>query len=267
MKLTIDEVINRKDELIALKKMQTKFCDVQNNLTLSKDKFDVISKTQKQPNTTKDDEDASLIVKIIANTYNWLDSHGDMHVDGCFTKSIQENKKIYHLDNHNHSFNSIVGSIESVEETKVNWNDLGVQMNSKTTCLIVNSEINDCYNEQVYDFYKNGLIDQHSVGMQYVNIILCANSNKPEDSQYLDNWNKYYPLLGNKDVADEDGYFWVVKEAKLKEVSCVLWNGSNELTPTLETNIEAVTNTSKNEPSKDTQKEQKTKLFINPNLF
>jgi hypothetical protein len=58
------------------------------------------------------------------------------------------------------------------------------------------------------------------------------------------------------------GYFWVVKEAKLKEYSCVLWQGSNSLTPTVK-NIDAVDNdTSNNEPSNDTQEQQK-QFFIN----
>ena len=29
---------------------------------------------------------------IIGNTYNWMDSHDDVHMKGIFTKSIQENK-------------------------------------------------------------------------------------------------------------------------------------------------------------------------------
>jgi len=69
-------------------------------------------------------------------------------------------------------------------------------------------------------------------------------------------------MLGNQELADKMGYFWVVKEAKLKEYSCVLWQGSNSLTPIVK-NIEAVDNdTSKHEPSTDTQNEQK-QFFIN----
>jgi hypothetical protein len=47
----------------------------------------------------------------------------------------------------------------------------------------------------------------------------------------------------------------LVREAKLIEISAVLL-GSNELTPTMAESKEAVTDTSKNEPSNDTQLKQ-----------
>jgi hypothetical protein len=37
----------------------------------------------------------------------------------------------------------------------------------------------------------------------------------------------------NKDVANSRGYFWVIYEIKLLEVSAVLW-GANELTPCID---------------------------------
>jgi hypothetical protein len=49
----------------------------------------------------------------------------------------------------------------------------------------------------------------------------------------MDFWNKYYKDIINKEFVDEYGFFWVVNEIKLLEVSAVLF-GANELTPTLE---------------------------------
>jgi len=208
-----------------------------------------------------DDEEQDNIVKVIANTYYWLDSHGDVHVKGCFTKSIKENQgKIFHFDNHEHSFNSKVGNVKSVKEVNVNWTDLGVQKDGKTICIIGETELVEDYNCQVYDAYKNNEINQHSVGMQYVNLQIAVKN--PQEVEAYKLWNEIYPLLGNPETADKLGYFWVVKEAKLKEYSCVLWQGSNSLTPTVK-NIDAVTNnTSNNEPSNDTQEQQK-QFFIN----
>jgi hypothetical protein len=96
--------------------------------------------------------------------------------------------------------------------------------------------------------------------MQYVNLQIAVNN--PAELEAYKLWNEIYPMLGNPETADKMGYFWVVKEAKLKEYSCVLWQGSNSLTPTVK-DIDAVeNNTSNNEPSKDTQEEQK-QFFIN----
>lgn len=252
--MTLEEILKNKQEAINIKKSAYKHSDVVNNHIIKED----------SENITKmllDDEEQDNIVKVIANTYYWLDSHGDVHVKGCFTKSIKENQgKIFHFDNHEHSFNSKVGNVKSVKEVNINWTDLGVQKDGKTICIIGETELVEDYNCQVYDAYKNNEINQHSVGMQYVNLQIAVKN--PQEVEAYKLWNEIYPLLGNPETADKLGYFWVVKEAKLKEYSCVLWQGSNSLTPTVK-NIDAVNNdTSNNEPSKDTQEEQK-QFFIN----
>lgn len=250
--MTIEEVIKRKEEIIAIKKTALKYSDLVKTVPIKED----------STNITKlelEDEQNSNI-KVIANTYYWLDSHGDVHVKGCFTKSIKENiGKIFHFDNHEHSFSSKVGNVKSVIEKNVNWRDLGIDKDGKTICVIGETELIEDYNCQVYEAYKNNEIDQHSVGMQYVNLQLAVNNSTETEAYKL--WNDIYPLLGNPEKADEKGYFWVVKEAKLKEYSCVLWNGSNILTPAIK-NIDAVENTSNNELSYDTQNTQK-QFFIN----
>jgi len=252
--MTLEEILKNKQEAINIKKSAYKHSDNVNNHIIK----------DGEENVTKvilDSEEQDNIVKVIANTYYWLDSHGDVHVKGCFTKSIKESaNKIFHFDNHEHSFNSKVGKVKSVKEVNVNWSDLGIDKEGKTICVIGETELIEDYNCQVYDAYKNNEVNQHSVGMQYVNLQIAVN--QPQEVEAYKLWNEVYPLLGNPELADKMGYFWVVKEAKLKEYSCVLWQGSNSLTPTVK-NIDAVDNdTSKNEPSKDTQNEQK-QFFIN----
>jgi hypothetical protein len=66
--------------------------------------------------------------------------------------------------------------------------------------------------------------------MQYVRMDLAVNDDEYKDE--FKTWQEVYPLLGNPEEADKDGYFWAVREAKLIEVSAVLL-GSNVLTPTL----------------------------------
>lgn len=252
--MTLEEILKNKQEAINIKKSAYKHSDVVNNHIIKED-------TENVTKLVSDDEEQNNVVKVIANTYYWLDSHGDVHVKGCFTKSIKENVgKIFHFDNHEHSFNSKVGNVKSVKEVNVNWSDLGVNKDGKTICVIGETELVEDYNCQVYDAYKNNEINQHSVGMQYVNLQIAVNN--PAELEAYKLWNEVYPMLGNPETADKMGYFWVVKEAKLKEYSCVLWQGSNSLTPTVK-DIDAVeNNTSNNEPSKDTQEEQK-QFFIN----
>ena len=252
--MTLEEILKDKQEAINIKKSAYKHSDnVSNHIIKDGDE-----------NVTKiilEDEEQNNTVKVIANTYYWLDSHGDVHVKGCFTKSIKEStNKIFHFDNHEHSFNSKVGKVKSVKEVNVNWSDLGVEKEGKTICVIGETELIEDYNCQVYDAYKNNEVNQHSVGMQYVNLQIAVN--QPQEVEAYKLWNEVYPMLGNPELADKMGYFWVVKEAKLKEYSCVLWQGSNSLTPTVK-NIDAVDNdTSNNEPSNDTQEQQK-QFFIN----
>ena len=80
-------------------------------------------------------------------------------------------------------------------------------------------------------------------------------------------WDKYYPIVANKEVADERGFFWIVSEAKIIEGSAVVM-GSNSATPTLsienKTEADNITSEIKEEPSIDTQKyEQKLKELLN----
>lgn len=251
--MTLEEILKNKQEAINIKKTAFKHSDIVDNHIIKEDGENVVK-------LLLEDEEQNNVVKVIANTYYWLDSHGDVHVKGCFTKSIKENQgKIFHFDNHEHSFNSKVGNVKSVKEVNVNWSDLGVNKEGKTICIVGETELVEDYNCQVYDAYKNNEINQHSVGMQYVNLQIAVK--QPQEVEAYKLWNEIYPLLGNPEKADKDGFFWVVKEAKLKEYSCVLWNGSNSLTPTVK-DIEAVEDTSKNEPLKDTQEEQK-QFFIN----
>ena len=250
--MEINEILKNKEEVIAIKKATLKHSDSVCTLPI-KDVTETIK-------LALNDEEESLFKRVIANTYYWLDSHGDVHVKGCFTKSIKENK-IFHFDNHNHSFSSKVGNVKSVKEVPFNWSDLGIEKEGKTICLIGESELIEDYNCQVFDAYKNNEITQHSVGMIYVKLDLAVNN--PTEVEAYKYWNEIYPLLGNQEEADKKGYFWIVREAKLKEYSCVLWNGSNELTPTLNSKTEAEVITPELEPVIETTQKLNENEFKN----
>jgi len=224
------------DDLLSLKREQIKYADgvsVEKNSTTNKaqQEGDVLTKT------------------IVGNTYLWLDSHGDVHAKGCFSKSIKERgDRIWHLHDHKQEITAKVGQPKEIKEANISWKELGVEKDGETEALMMTSEIKKELNPRIFNAYKTGEIDQHSVGMRYVRLKLAVNDE--DEKQYKALWDEYYPLIGNPEEADKRGYFWVVKEAKLIEISCVL-EGSNSLTPTLDEKRTPLSDSTSTEPSSD----------------
>lgn len=200
------------------------------------------STDKREPGTDKVD------VTLVGNTYGWLDSHDDVHIDGIFTKSLTESgSKVLHLHDHVRQLTAKVGRPQKVYEQSIKWADLGISKVGSTIALMMDSEVLKAYNPMIFEDYSKGEINQHSVGMIYVQLFLCVND--PEYKMEFADWNKYIGYVGNREKAEEQGYFWAVTEAKLVEISCVI-AGSNELTPTL--NVKTDTTT---EPPEGTQEE------------
>lgn len=235
-------LVNNKAEIIELKKSATKFSDC---FGVSENE-----KTElKALNTSYVDDPTSGVIKrtIIANTYNWMDSHSDVHAEKIFAKSISERvNKIFHLADHEYKMTAKIGKFTDISEKTIQWNNLGVSKFGYTQALFAESEIKADYNKTMFNAYLNKEVDQHSVGMIYVDIALAVND--PEMKAEFVEWNAIIDKLGNRDKAEKQGFFFVVKEAKLKEISAVL-EGSNELTPTLNNKIEPGSPTQKDTPS------------------
>lgn len=241
-----------KKELISLKRAETKNADA-----VSYGYID----TSVKIDTTKEDMQSqlespeTLNVKVVINTTNFLDSHNDLHVNGIWNKSIKDNAKFLHLQEHDRSFDKVITDTAKGYVQSMTWKQLGLSYEGKTEALIFESTIEKKRNEFMLNQYANGWVKNHSVGMRYVQLELAINSEAEWNKEEKALWDEYYPIIANKETADERGYFWVVKEAKIIEGSAVVM-GSNSATPTLENKEEAVIDTSKNEPSEDTQEEQ-----------
>lgn len=217
-------LVKNKTDLVELKKSEIKKADAfgitEEERVIVKDAYGI-----------SNDSDSELNRTIVGNTYLWMDSHDDVHLESCFAKSISERKnKVWHLHDHLHQITAKVGIIQRCYEKHIDWIRLGVNKVGQTQALFADTLIQKELNTQIFKGYRDGEIQQHSVGMVYVKIDLCIND--PEFKQEYANWNKYIDLLGNRERAEEKGFFWIVKEAKLIEISCVL-EGSNELTPTM----------------------------------
>ena len=223
---TIKWVVANKKELISVKKAAIKHCEpYTTSLTINK------RSAFKADNSTNDTDDV-IRRTIVGNTYYWMDSHEDVHVSNNFAKSIKESKgRIFHRHDHINQVTAKVGRFDKVYEESIKWSDLGVNKTGKTEAIMADSDIMRVYNESVFQQYKDGDIDQHSVGMYYVKLDVAAND--PSSKEEYKNWLEVYPKLGNPEKADEAGYMFIVREARLIEISAVT-NGSNSLTPTLE---------------------------------
>jgi hypothetical protein len=185
--------------------------------------------------------------KLVINTTGILDSHGDVHIKGIWNKSAKEQKNILLLQEHKMTFDHIITDNVNVSVNTMKWADLGYNYKGDTDALTFNAEISKERNPFMFEQYSKGYVKEHSVGMRYVKLELAINSDSKYDEEEKAVWDKYYSEIVNKEVADEQGYFWVVTEAKIIEGSAVV-KGSNFATPTI--SVEAVkdTPTDKEEP-------------------
>ena len=248
-------LIDNKKELVSIKKSATKNADavsfgyLDTSIKIDTNKEDVQSQMQNPE---------SLNVKVVINTTNFLDSHGDVHINGIWNKSVKDNVSFLHLQEHEREFDKVITDSAKGYVQSMAWKKLGLPYEGKTEALIFESTIDKKRNEFMLNQYANGWVKNHSVGMRYVSLELAINTEAEYDKEYKALWDEFYQVIANKETADERGYFWVVKEAKIIEGSAVVM-GSNSATPTLENKEGAVLiDTSKDEPSQDTQKEQES---------
>jgi hypothetical protein len=226
-----------KGQLIATKKANIKYTDniIHQPVFITSSKAVSIKKNGDNQ-VSPIEEDGHLHVKVVGNSAWWCDSQMDVLTNTCYDKSIKEKGiLIPHIADHKHLSTNHVGDVEAVYTQKVSLKELGLSESGTTTCFVMETDVREDYNQLTYKFYKNGKINQHSIGLVYVSIGLCIN-----DKEYLPEyelWQKYYDKVINKDLIDEEGYFWIVPEIKIMENSCVLF-GANELTPTLEVNTD-----------------------------
>jgi len=249
------ELIANKKELIAIKKSVTKNAD-----SVSYGYVESISKNENNKALAASELPSTLNVKVVINTTNFLDSHNDLHVNGIWNKSVSDNKTFLHLQEHIRGFDKVISDSAKGSIATMTWKQLGLPYDGSTEALIFESTIDKLRNNFMLKQYANGWVKNHSVGMRYVQVELAINTEAEYDREYKAIWDEFYPNIANKEVADERGFFWVVKEAKIIEGSAVVM-GSNSATPTLENKEEPSEDTLEiPEPSLDTQTEKKNKV-------
>ncbi len=194
-------------------------------------------------------------LKFVGNTTNLMDSHDDMHVPKLWNKTVSDNPHFLHLQEHKMDFDKVIHDKMLAYTKTVSWKSLKCNYEGNTQALFGNSLAPIDRNPYMIDQYRKGYVNNHSVGMRYKNIVMCINSDEKYYKEEKEFWDKYYPMMANKERADEKGYFFAVLEAELIEISAVV-KGSNVVTPTVSVteSKEAVIDTPIDiEPSKDTQ--------------
>lgn len=248
-------------------KLQEKL-ELKKSITKTTDPIILLPFTEKEEATKgryiyENDEDKGIVKRtIVANTYYWMDSHEDVHLSGIFSRSLKhKGVRIPHLHDHKFEIGAKVGKFVSIEEKQISWRELGQGKTGMTEALIAVSEIKKNLNEKIYGEYLSDEIDQHSVLMRYIDIALAVNDKDNYPKEY-EVWQEVYPKLGNRQAADDLGYFFAVSEAALHEISAVL-AGSNELTPTLKGSPEG---TQIDPPSSTQLKAVDLLKFYNPKI-
>jgi hypothetical protein len=252
---------DNKDALIAEKKFKVKQADsISYGVPLS----DKSGNTIKSDVTDMSADIETIKATVVINTTNILDSHGDVHIPNIWNKSLKELKRVYLLQEHQMCFDKIITDKIKASVKTLSFKELGYpELKGNTQALIFDCEIDSDRNEYMFEQYLKGYVQNHSIGMQYVQLFLCINSEEKYYREEKENWDKYINEVSNKEDAIANGYFWAVTEAKIVEGSAVV-KGSNYATPTLSVkNIEAVDNTSKTEPLQNTQTNNNKQFFIN----
>lgn len=172
----------------------------------------------------------------VINTTKILDSHNDVHINGLWSKSVKEQRgKIYFLADHSMSVGSVIAYPKDVKMRLMNvsFKDLGFDHDGETQALVFEINKKDVRHSEAKHIIENKIDIEHSVRMSYVKIELAVNSDEEDFKGEKAVWDKFYDIVANKEDADERGYFWAVKEAKIHEEGSMVLRGSNHATPML----------------------------------
>ena len=158
----IDWLIANKSALVAQKKATIKYADAFGfGSVLLTGKEDVVTKTEAIPATA-----TTIKVRSIINTTKVLDSHGDVHIDQLWNKSLKETKDNYLVNQHNFTFEGIISDEVKAFAKQIPWSELGYSYEGSTQALVYDSVINKADSPDMFDRYRRGKVKQHSVGMR-----------------------------------------------------------------------------------------------------
>lgn len=185
---------------------------------------------------------------IATNTTRILDSHEDLHLDGIWNKTVKEQQgKNYLVFDHEYKATSTIVKKEHIKMfvATIPFSAIGKNYEGETEALIYEFPKDKVINPLAKEWLESNDDIESSVRMQYVKMSLCLNADEEEFKEERKNYEKYHPIIANKDDFEEIFYFWAIGEAKNVRESSLVLAGSNNATGQV-----------RPEPSKDTQSKQ-----------
>lgn len=203
----------------------------------------------------------------IINTTRYMDSHDDVHLDGIWDRSVKEQQgKLYYVADHEIKIDSIIAWPADVTAMvkSIPWSFVGKDYAGNTEALIYEISKDKIVHDKAKQIIEEKRPIQNSVRMQYVTIKLGMNSEDKDYIEYKTYYDKHIESIANKDVVDQQGYFFGVEEAKIIKEGSMVVLGSNDATAVRQKEADTITS-DKIEPAVPVT--QKTQNFINPNLY
>jgi hypothetical protein len=170
----------------------------------------------------------------VINTTKYFDSHGDVHFDGLWKRSLKANVgKLYYAEAHSLKVADIIAWPEDVKSfaQMVPWSFLGKDYEGETQALVFEIPDAAIKHTGAREVIDNKREMQNSVRMQYVKMTLALNSESAEWKENKELYDSRIDLIANKDIVEQNRYFWAVDEAKIFKEGSMVIAGSNDATP------------------------------------
>ena len=128
----------------------------------------------------------NFIYPIISTT-KYMDSHDDVHFDGCFTKTVNDQQgKVYYCADHDLSLKGIVAAKKDVEMVvkNIDWSIVGKDYQGQTQALIFCIDKSSIKNQDALSLIESDPELENSIRMQYVKVMMGIDS---KDKMYAVN--------------------------------------------------------------------------------
>ena len=198
----------------------------------------------------------------LVNTTNYFDSHGDVHLKGIWTKSLQEQQgKLYYITDHSFKIGDVIawpGDVKAYTKD-IEWQIVGKGFEGTTQALIYEIAKDKIVNDIAKDVINEKRDIQNSVSMIYVKIDLAVDSSEKDYKKEKAAWDKHINSVANKNDAIENGYMWLVSEAKIYKAGSMVLLGSNDATSII---YEPEKSTQSTKSDKATLEAEKKKVLL-----
>jgi len=193
----------------------------------------------------------------IINTTKYFDSHGDVHFDGIWDRSLKANVgKLFYVESHSLKIADIIAWPEDVTSfvKEIPWAMAGKAYEGNTQALIYEIPMGKIEHGGARKVIEEKRDMQNSVRMQYVKMTLAMDSDSKDWAENKKLYDDRIDLIANKDIVAENKYFWAIDEAKIFKEGSMVIAGSNDATPNIYSSGDPAKGTSpKTESSEDTR--------------